>query len=184
MAASFAAYLATLPAPRRASLEAVAATVRRHLPAGYVEAFDGRMLTWAVPLTRYPDTYNGQPLMYAALAAQTSHLALYLMAVYADPALDAWLRKAWAATGRRLDLGKSCLRFKDVADLDLGIVGQVIARVPVATHISRYEATMASARAARATAKPKATATPKAPAKASAKATPKPRATPPRSTRR
>lgn len=131
-------YLAALPDDRREVVASVAALVRRHLPPGYAEGMGFGMITWSVPLERFADTYNGQPLAYVSLAAQKRHYALYLMGIYGDPELDRRFREQWIATGRRLDLGKSCLRFRSLDDLDLGLVGELVAAVPVDLFVERY----------------------------------------------
>lgn len=133
-------YLDSLPEDRRAVVEAVRRVILQHLPAGYQETMNWGMISYEVPLARYPGTYNGQPLSYAGLAAQKNHYALYLMTVYMDPALDAKLRDAFAATGRRLDMGKSCLRFKRAEDLPLETIGEIVAAVPPGDFIIRCEA--------------------------------------------
>src|SRR5919107_5809352 len=92
------------------------------MPAGYREGVAFGMITWCVPLERYPHTYNGQPLGYVALAAQKRHYALYLMGLYADSGEAAQFRSRWEAGGRRLDMGKSCLRFRGLDDLHLDLV--------------------------------------------------------------
>lgn len=138
-ASTVAEYLASLPAERRASIAAVRKTIRRHLPAGYREVMNWGMISYEVPLRRYPDTYNGRPLCYAGLAAQKNHLALYLTSVYQDPRQLGWLKAAFAKAGKRLDMGKACVRFKSADDLPLAAIGQVIAGTPVETFITRYE---------------------------------------------
>ena len=114
--------------------------VNAHLPPGYVERMSWGMISWEVPLERYPDTYNGQPLAYAGLAAQKNHCALYLNCVYASEARTARLKEAWAAEGRKLDMGKSCIRFKKRGDLAEEVLARTIASVPVTTFIAEYEA--------------------------------------------
>jgi hypothetical protein len=136
-------YVAGLPAERREVVEAVRDLVNRHLPDGYTETVAWGMLTWAVPLGRYPDTYNGQALGYLALAAQKRHYSLYLMGVYMDEAEAARFRRRWEATGRRLDLGKSCLRFAGLDDLDQDLLAEVITGTPVDDFLRRYEANRA-----------------------------------------
>src|SRR5688572_2209801 len=89
------------------------------------------MICYSVPLSAYRDTYNKQPLMYAALASQKNYLSLYLMPVYPDGALDKRLRDAFTAAGKRLDMGKSCIRFKRADDLPLDAIGDVVASVPM-----------------------------------------------------
>ena len=146
-AASVDDYLAELPADRREVVVAVLDAVRRHLPPGYTESMAWGMITWSVPLERYPDTYNGQPLGYVALAAQKRHYSLYLMGVYLDPAQEQAFRQRWESTGRRLDMGKSCLRFNGLEDLDLDLLGEVIANTPVEDLLTTYERQRAKAKA-------------------------------------
>jgi uncharacterized protein YdhG (YjbR/CyaY superfamily) len=131
-----AAYLADQPAERRAVLRKVRSVVRKHLPKGYQEAMNFGMITWAVPLRVYPDTYNGKPLCYAALAAQKHYLALYLMPVYANPVLTEKLRAGFKRAGKRLDMGKSCIRFRTTGDLPLPLIGEIVAAVPMAKWVA------------------------------------------------
>ncbi len=139
-------YLAELPPDRAEVIGAVRETVRSHLPAGFVELMDFGMVTYAVPLERYPDTYNGHPLVLAALASQKRHMALYLMGLQGDD--EAWFRARYAESppgraGVRLDLGKSCLRFTRLEQVPLDLVGDTIARHQVDEWIARYEASRA-----------------------------------------
>lgn len=129
-AGSVEAYLASLPEDRRDALSALVDVVRANLPAGYEEAVGFGMPCWQVPLAFYPDTYNKQPLLYAAVAAQKNHLALYLMNVYAFEDVRARLEAGWQAAGKKLDMGKSCIRFKRLADVPLDVVAEVIAATP------------------------------------------------------
>jgi hypothetical protein len=137
------ALLAELPPERRAVLAAVRELVRGALPAGYEEQVAGKMLNYVVPLSRYPTTYNGQPLAYAALAAQKSHYALYLTCAYTDPAQAEALRAGFARAGKRLDMGKSCLRFRRLDDLAPDAVRAALASTPPDAFIARYEASRA-----------------------------------------
>jgi uncharacterized protein YdhG (YjbR/CyaY superfamily) len=133
-------YLKELPPERREVVAAVRRMVKKHLPKGYVEAMAFGMIGYGVPLARYPDTYNGQPLGYVAIAAQKNHYALYLMSVYADSAAERALRRAFAGAGKKLDMGKSCIRFKKLADLEMAALGRAIASTPVDEFIALYEA--------------------------------------------
>lgn len=133
-------YLAELPEERRAVVSTVRNAVLRHLPAGYEEGMTYGMIGYFVPLDRYPATYNDQPLSFAAIAAQKSYYALYLTCAYVDPARGAALREAFAAAGKRLDMGKSCIRFRSVDDLPLEEIGRIIANIPPDAFIERYEA--------------------------------------------
>lgn len=133
------AYLASLPADRRAAIAAVREVILGHLPPGYEEGMQHGMIGYAIPLSRYPDTYNGQPLVIAALASQKQHMSLYLMGVYGDPEIEAWFTERYRASGKKLDMGKSCVRFKKLDDLPLDLIGEVIARVSVDEHIAAAE---------------------------------------------
>lgn len=124
-------YLASLPDDRRTELERVRNVVREHLPAGYVEGTGFGMIWYSVPLSVYPDTYNKQPLGYVALASQKNYLALHLMPVYGDSRQEQRLRDAFAAKGKKLDMGKACIRFKRADDLDLDTIGDIVASVPM-----------------------------------------------------
>ena len=107
----------------RAQVEPVYQAIRQAMPEGYEESMDYGMISWSVPLETYPDTYNGRPLAYVALAAQKRYFALYLNNVYMDPVLERQLRDGFAAAGLKLDMGKSCLRFRGLEDLPLGVIG-------------------------------------------------------------
>lgn len=142
-------YLRELPEDRRAVVSAVRDVVVRNLPAGYREAMGFGMITWGIPLEDYPDTYNGQPLGYAALAAQKNYYALYLNCVYSDPAREQWLRDEFRNAGKKLDIGKSCVRFKKLDDLPLDAIGTLIAGTPPADFITLYETARKQAAVAR-----------------------------------
>ncbi len=133
-----AAYLASLPADRRKVIAAVRAVVKKRLPRGYVEAMRWGMLSYEIPLARYPDTYNKQPLMYVALAAQKNNFALYLTCATADKPLMARLTAAYKAAGRKLDMGKGCLRFKSLEELPLDVIGDMVASTSVERRIALH----------------------------------------------
>lgn len=138
-AASVAEFLAELPAERRCEIEKVRDVVNAALPAGYREGMAYGMIGWAVPLEDYPDTYNKQPLAYAGLAAQKNYNSLYLNCVYASQQRLKQLQAAFAAAGKTLDMGKSCVRFKRAEDLPLDVIGEEIASTPPAEFIRIYE---------------------------------------------
>jgi hypothetical protein len=133
-------YLDSLPTDRRSAVRTVRTMVKHNLPKGYQEMMNSGMITYAVPLSRYPTTYSGLPLCYVALAAQKNYCALYLMGCYSDPAQTAELKAAFKAAGKKLDMGKSCVRFKSAEDLPLDAIGKLIGSVPPDAFIARYEA--------------------------------------------
>ena len=125
------AWLASLPTAAAAEVARVRAVIRAHLPPGYREAVRRNVLAYEVPLERYPDTYNGQPLWYAALGAPKSYLTLHLMSVYASPKLAARLADGFRAEGKKLDMGKACVRFRKADDLALRTIGELIESLPL-----------------------------------------------------
>ncbi|HKS05100.1 MAG TPA: DUF1801 domain-containing protein [Gemmatimonadaceae bacterium] len=132
------AYLQELPADRRAVVTKVRDVVRKNLPKGYEEAMLWGMITYCVPLKRLPDTYNQQPLCYVALAAQKNYYAIYLMSAYTTKDADKSFRDAYKATGKKLDMGKSCVRFKSLDDLPLELIGRTVAATSVDAWIDTY----------------------------------------------
>ena len=133
-------YLAELPPARADVVRAVRDVIVEHLPAGFAETMNWGMISYEIPLERHPDTYNSRPLQALGLAAQSRHYALYLNTVYSSPALGQRLREAYAAAGRKLDMGKSCLRFKGLDDIDLDVIGELVAAVGPDDFIATYEA--------------------------------------------
>ncbi len=142
-AATVEEYLQELPEDRREVVSAVRDVILRNLPDGYTETMAWGMISYGIPLERYPTTYNGQPLGYAALAAQKNSYSLYLLGVYMDPEQEAALREAFRREGKKLDMGKSCVRFKKIADLPLDAIGELIATTTPEQFIARYEASRA-----------------------------------------
>jgi hypothetical protein len=138
-AATVEEYLQELPEERRAVVSAVRDMVLRHLPDGYTETMAYGMIGYGIPLERYPRTYNGQPLSYAAIAAQKNYYSLYLTCTYMGGQEQA-LRDAFARAGKKLDMGKSCVRFKKLDDLPLDDIGRIIASIPPEAYIAHYEA--------------------------------------------
>ena len=124
-------FLTSIPEDRRAELERVRRVIRERLPAGYEEGMGHGMICYSVPLSVYPDTYNEQPLLYVALASQKNYLSLYLLRVYGDPTQERRLRDAFAAAGKKLDMGKSCIRFKRADDLPLDTIGDLVGSTPM-----------------------------------------------------
>ena len=135
-------YLQQLPADRQAAISAIRAVILANLPKGFVECMGYGMIGYVVPHSLYPAGYHCDPklpLPFANLASQKNHMALYLMSVYGDPETEQWFRHAWLAAGKKLDMGKCCVRFKRLEDVPLDVVGQIIARVPVKAYIAHME---------------------------------------------
>jgi hypothetical protein len=139
-ARTVAQYLGSLPPERRAVVAKVRAAVKRAMPKGYKEAMGYGMITWCVPRSVLAEIYNGQPLCYVALAAQKRYFALYLMGCYGSTTLMDELKVGYKRAGLKLDMGKSCLRFKSLDGIALDVVARIIARVPVSTYVEIYQA--------------------------------------------
>ncbi|MCC6405974.1 MAG: DUF1801 domain-containing protein [Planctomycetes bacterium] len=181
-AASVDVYLKSLPADRRAAVQAVREVILANLDSDYAEGMQYGMIGYYVPLSRYPEGYHctpKMPLPFAALAAQKNYFSLYLMGLYCGSAeglggaegetADArWFREAWTRTGKKLDMGKACVRFKNLADVPLEVVGEAIRRLPAKDYIARYEAGLASLGKVRSTGRD--VKTPKSKAASTAKA--------------
>jgi hypothetical protein len=124
-------FLAAQSPERRRELSQVRDCIIRNLPRGYEESLVGKILAYQVPLAEYPDTYNGQPLWYVGLAAQKHYFSLYLMCAYGSPDLLRRLKDGFKAAGKKLDMGKSCIRFKSADDLPLDVIGELVASIPM-----------------------------------------------------
>lgn len=182
-AKSAAEYLAELPPDRREAIRAVRDVILKNLGEGFAEGMQYGMICYSVPHSVYPPGYHcdpRQPLPFVGLASQKGYMSLYLSFVYGSPKEEAAFRARWARSGKKLDMGKSCIRFKRTEDLCLDLIGEYIAGFTAASYISRYEASLAAskrpagsakpARATRSAPKKKAGAKPsarKAPARAS-----------------
>ena len=146
MASSVDEYLAALPADRRAALSAVRNAINKNLPDGYEEGIQFGMIGWYVPLSKYPAGYGENkkvPLPLVALASQKSGMVLHFLCFYGHPTLSTWFANEYKKSGKKLDMGKGCVRFKKLDDLALDVVGRTIARVPVNEHIANYQAARA-----------------------------------------
>jgi hypothetical protein len=132
-------YLDMLPGDRREAIGAVRSTILANLPAGYEETFQRGMISYVIPLSTYPVTYNGTPLLYAALASHKRYMSVYLMNIYGDPENEVWFVERYKDSGQKLDMGKSCVRFKSLQSLPIDLIGEAIARTQAPEYIRIYE---------------------------------------------
>ena len=128
-------YLNEMPLARREAISAVRMIILDHLPEGYEEVMNWGMITYQVPLATCSKTYNGKPLMYAALANQKNHMAVYLCGLYCIPGMKESFTEAFRASGQKLNMGASCVRFKRLKDLPLDVIGQTIAAIDIQTFL-------------------------------------------------
>ncbi len=133
-------YLNELPPNRRETVSAVRGLILENLPEGYEETMYFGMIGYVVPLKVQPETYNGQPLEYVALASQKNYISLYLMNVYGHKETQEWFLKAYKASGKKLNMGKSCVRFKKIDDLPLDVIARVVGLTPMDEFVRAYRA--------------------------------------------
>lgn len=141
-------YLAQLPPDRRATIAAVRKVIRDNLGEGYEEGMQYGMVGYYVPHRLFPAGYHcdpKQPVPFASLASQKNHLSLYLFCTYCSPAESEWFRAEWAKAGKRLDMGKSCIRFKRVDDLALDVIARALRRAPLRKFLKSYQAALVPA---------------------------------------
>ncbi|MCY3635859.1 MAG: DUF1801 domain-containing protein [bacterium] len=139
-------YLSELDDDRREAVSAVRDVILANLPDGYEEVMQYGMISYVVPLSVLADTYNGQPLMYIALASQKQYMSLYLTNVYGDESVGKWFKERYLATGKKLNMGKSCVRFRKLDDLPLDLVAEVVARTPLEEFVAIYHASRSARR--------------------------------------
>lgn len=138
-AKTVAEYLKELPADRRKEIEAVRKVIKQHLPKGFEEGMLYGMIGYYIPLKDYPETYNGQPLGLASLAAQKNYMTVYLNNIYSDSDIEKWFKQRYKASGKKLDMGKSCVYFNKADDLPLDLIGEVIGMNSKKEFLRMYE---------------------------------------------
>ncbi len=134
-----AAYIKSLPPERAVVISEVRALVNKHIKPGFIETMRWGMISWEIPLDKYPNTYNKQPLNYIALAAQKNKNSLYLMSCYATKADGESFESAYRASGKRIDIGKSCVRFNKIEELPLPLIVKYIKKYSLKQFIQVYE---------------------------------------------
>jgi hypothetical protein len=135
-------YLDSLPEDRRIALEAIRNVILANLDGDLEEGMQYGMIGYYVPHRIYPAGYHcdpKQPLPYAGLASQKNHMAIYMMTIYSEPTHLKWFEAAWKKTGKKLDMGKSCIRFKKLEDVALEVIGEAFKRIPASAYIANYE---------------------------------------------
>jgi hypothetical protein len=163
-AKTVAEYLKSLPEDRRHAIATLRNAILANLDKDYEESMQGGMIGYSVPHRVFPDGYHcdpTQPLPYMGLASQKQHISVYLMAVVDGGPLDKWFRSAWMKTGKKLDMGKCCVRFRKIEDAAVEVIAEAVKRSPAKAYIAQYQSALAEHRASRATAKPRKPATKK-----------------------
>lgn len=130
-------YLLSLPEDRQEAVSNLRSLIATHIPKGYAEGMQYGMISYYVPLQDYPNTYNGEPLSYVAVASQKNYISLYLMAIYAGN--EESFRSAYRQSGKKLNMGKSCIRFKKFEDLPVDLLASTISAFSPKEFIAQYE---------------------------------------------
>ena len=140
------AYIEHLPEDRQPVIAAMREAVNRNIPPGFEETVGYGHFGWVVPHTMYPAGYHcnpKDPLPFLGIASQKNHIALYHMGIYSDPKLLSWFQNEWPKhSDRKLDMGKSCIRFKKPEHVPVSLIGELSSKMTPAEWIDRYEATM------------------------------------------
>ena len=132
------AYLQQLPEDRRSIISQIRRIILDNLPEGYEEVMQYGMISYIIPFDKFPNTYNNQPLAYMSLASQKNYISLYLNNVYSDSNLKEWFENEFEKSGKKLDMGKSCLRFRKLDQLPLDVIGKVVAHTSLDEFIKIY----------------------------------------------
>jgi hypothetical protein len=132
-------YIASLPADRAKTIATVRAFVNKHIPHGYEECLAWGTIGWTIPLSRYPDTHNQQPIYYVGLSSQKNYCSLYLMGAFWSASQLEQLKAAFKAAGKKLDMGGCCVHFKVPDDLPLEAIGKLISATSSEKWIEMYE---------------------------------------------
>ncbi len=151
-------YLASLPDDHRETLEAIRAVILKNLPKGYAEGMQYGMIGYFVPHEIFPSGYHcnpNEPLPFGGLASQKNYMSMYFMCIYSDPENQAWFVKEWKKSGKKLDMGKSCIRFKSLEDVPLDVIGKLVKRVPVKKFIGFYKSALKAGASRKASASPR-----------------------------
>ncbi|HET6769953.1 MAG TPA: DUF1801 domain-containing protein [Chitinophagaceae bacterium] len=137
------AYLAEIPAERQRAFNKLRSTIKKNLPKGFTETMGYGMLGWVVPHSKYPAGYHcnpKDPLPFMGIASQKNFIAIYHMGVYADPTLLKWFTAAHAkASPKKLDMGKSCIRYKKPDDIPFQVIGELATKMTPDEWIAIYE---------------------------------------------
>ncbi len=138
-------YLASLPEERRIAIQAVRKVIKKNIDKDFKEGIQSGVLAYVLPHSKYPHGYHcdpKQPLPFAGIASQKNHIGLYLFCVYMNPGEVTRFRKEWLAAGKKLNMGKSCVRVKRLDDIALDALAGTFKRVTAKKFVATYEASL------------------------------------------
>ena len=142
-------YLHKLPEDRKETVEAVRCCILKNLPEGFEEQMQYGMIGYVVPLSLYPQGYHckkNEPLPFAGLASQKNHVSFYSMCCYSNAELQQWLHNEFAKANKKLNMGKSCIRFTTLNDIPLEVIVELIGKMSVQEYIQQYEEAIRNSR--------------------------------------
>lgn len=132
-------YIQSLPVSRQSDVSHLRKIILKNLPKGYEEVMQYGMISYVVPFTIFPDTYNHQPLAYVSLASQKNYISLYLTNIYGDNEAAQWFHDEWKKSGKKKNIGKSCVRFTSLDEIPLDLIEKTVARTSVQEYIEMYK---------------------------------------------
>lgn len=139
-------FIASLPEERRKPMMELRGSINKNLPKGFEETVSRGMINWVVPHEIYPAGYHCDPeqaLPFLSLASQKNNISLYHMGLYGDPDLLKWFQEEWSkASNRKLDMGKSCIRLKNLDEIPFELIGRLATKMSPADWVIRYEAVL------------------------------------------
>lgn len=136
-------YIADLPEERQKTMEELRKVINKNIPKGFHEEMNYGMIGYVVPHSLYPDGYHCDPklpLPFLSMASQKNSINIYHMGIYADPALLKWFTTEFPKhSTKKLDMGKSCIRFKKAEDIPFKLIGELVSKMSVKDWIAMYE---------------------------------------------
>lgn len=132
-------YLSELDTERRETLEKIRKIILENIPKGFVEEMQYGMICYNIPLERYPKTYNKKALTIAAIAAQKNYFSIYLMGSYANKEIEEWFKREMQQSEKKMKMGKSCINFKRIEEIDLELIRKTITKITPQKYIESYE---------------------------------------------
>jgi hypothetical protein len=144
-ATTVAQYLKGLPEDRREAIAAIRDTIAKNIDKGFQETMQYGMIGWSVPHSIYPHGYHcdpKQPLPFAGIGNQKNHVGIYLFCIYVDAQAQSEFVANWKKTGKKLDMGKSCIRITKLEDVPLDVLGKTIKKIKLKDFVMAYEAAL------------------------------------------
>jgi hypothetical protein len=133
-------YLSQLDEPRKSEIESLLELIRKNIPAGYDECMRWGMISFEVPMEVSGPTYNKQPLNYVALASQKNYISIYLLSIYSSVAHAAEFESRWAKSGKKLNMGKACVRLKNLEQADLETIAWAVGLASPTEYVAAVQA--------------------------------------------